>query len=464
MLEVGYDQCIADENGDGVNETWYILNNLTSCTHYDHNNTTIKYYFEDCSDTGDYYWTSDVSAQVANEIKNAYANSMKKWNNVYFYSYDSYGNVVKNKIINIVEGTATDHNLSIYPANDVNGFAVTSSGQSQNIESGNISHKHNSEWYMFVNVPSFHSDESGEQELVDFLRENVGAHEFGHVLGLRDIDMYCDSNNTSDHHHELIMGYGSPCETRTTDISYKDIAGVAITRGFHTDADHKWLNCGKQSNGKYKLLCSICNGVKEVSNLSGYAYNTYNACGNNHSLSSENMMAVASYGTKDYYKCKYCKYVAPFSNIVNQNYTVTSENNTQHKYVNDVLGLEYTFYENHSMNNNTCTICNYHVHTYTDHYVNYSNSQHKSYCSCGDYMLSSHSVKQGSFPSTGGYATCLLCKGKVFMGTFNSLFTKNIPHSANGSYILQNGVVVLVDEDVEAYMDGTLIFYTGEVQ
>ena len=29
----------------------------------------------------------------------------------------------------------------------------------------------------------------------------------------------------------------------------------------------------------------------------------------------------------------------------------------------------------------------------------------------------------------------------------------------NGSYILPNGIIVLVDEDIEAYMDGTLVFY-----
>lgn len=31
--------------------------------------------------------------------------------------------------------------------------------------------------------------------------------------------------------------------------------------------------------------------------------------------------------------------------------------------------------------------------------------------------------------------------------------------SVNGSYILPNGIVVLVDEDVEAYLAGTLQFY-----
>ena len=29
----------------------------------------------------------------------------------------------------------------------------------------------------------------------------------------------------------------------------------------------------------------------------------------------------------------------------------------------------------------------------------------------------------------------------------------------NGSYILPNGIIVLVDEDIEAYFNGTLVFY-----
>lgn len=31
--------------------------------------------------------------------------------------------------------------------------------------------------------------------------------------------------------------------------------------------------------------------------------------------------------------------------------------------------------------------------------------------------------------------------------------------SVNGSYILPSGIIVLVDEDVEAYLNGTLAFY-----
>lgn len=31
--------------------------------------------------------------------------------------------------------------------------------------------------------------------------------------------------------------------------------------------------------------------------------------------------------------------------------------------------------------------------------------------------------------------------------------------SVNGSYVLPSGIVVLVDEDIQAYLDGTLVFY-----
>ena len=33
-----------------------------------------------------------------------------------------------------------------------------------------------------------------------------------------------------------------------------------------------------------------------------------------------------------------------------------------------------------------------------------------------------------------------------------------LPRSANGSFILPDGVIVLVDEDIEAYFAGTLEF------
>ncbi len=72
-----------------------------------------------------------------------------------------------------------------------------------------------------------------------------------------------------------------------------------------------------------------------------------------------------------------------------------------------------------------------------------------------------HVVTQGSFNTPDGYGICLLCRGRVFMGVLLSIPT-GLAHTDNGSYILTNGTIVLVEEDIEAYMTDTLEFYYGE--
>ena len=158
MLEVVYDDCVISYNDrltpedEGEDEIWYytishnplILNNngeellyLNYARHLDHETTTIKYFFEDSSQYDvNYTWTTDIyktylqtmseeeallkAEETAEQIKKDYANSMKKWNNIYYYSYDENGNRISNKVINIVEGTQNDHNLSIYPVDYYN--------------------------------------------------------------------------------------------------------------------------------------------------------------------------------------------------------------------------------------------------------------------------------------------------------------------------------------------------------
>lgn len=77
MLDVEYDKCI-NSSGDGIDEMWYKLDNNTECRHYGHETNTIRYYFEEKSIDGSYTWTTDLSTSEAEEIKTAYANSMKK--------------------------------------------------------------------------------------------------------------------------------------------------------------------------------------------------------------------------------------------------------------------------------------------------------------------------------------------------------------------------------------------------
>ncbi|MBR2346730.1 MAG: S8/S53 family peptidase [Clostridia bacterium] len=102
-----------------------------------------------------------------------------------------------------------------------------------------------------------------------------------------------------------------------------------------------------------------------------------------------------------------------------------------------------------------------HDHSYTDHYTWQSDGKHKSYCRCDSYVTSSHVVAPGGFVGPDGYAICMLCRGRAFMGTLQSV-PEGLAHTDNGSYILPNGTIVLVEEDVEAYLAGTLEFYYGE--
>ena len=468
ILDVNYDYCDDLANGDGIDEVWYILDKDALSRHISDEVTTIRYYFaERDPNTGCTWVPANETENTAQQIKTAYENSMKKWNNVYFYSYNPDGSITKNKVINVVEGTADNHNLIIYPDITITSIASTGTlGDAVTLSTETITHKHYANWYMRVNINYFYFGGSYSNAYVSTVQQRTGAHELGHVLGLRDVDYenICNSDGNSDHHQEVLMGYGSPMTSRSSDIKYKDIAGVAITRGFHTDNNHKWLNMGQQSDGTYKLVCSICNGVRSATTneLSGYSYYTYGSCSNEHNLSSGNMMAVASYGNKDYYKCKYCRYVAPFSEIVTQDYSIQSVSNYRHKFESN-NGLEYFFYEDHTIVNNVCTKCGAsHTHEYnTCVYMN--KLSHKMVCACGaigsisaHYVVGGPAPGQTSAPCGGcGCDLDLLHNGQVGIMSATQV-------SVNGSYILPNGIVVLVEEDVEAYLAGTLQFYHPE--
>ncbi len=480
MLDVSYDACIPDKYGDGIFESWYSLCYDGNCNHISHAETEIKYYFvEHANGDQSKTWedlikessseqiSTEAALEIVLEVKNAYANSMKKWNSVYYYSYDSSGNVIKNKVINITEAiNEQEANLLIYPTINYDSIATTTTfGFPSTTQNEGGVHSHYHLWKMVVNVERFFEHHSNDMYYdsasVQTIREATGAHEIGHLLGLQDIDannlcnaysndVYDDENKEEfRHHHEVLMGYGQSIITRSVDITYKDIAGVAITRGFHTDNDHKWLLYDQPITGVYKLVCSICNGVKAVQNVLDYQVNIYGQCNNNHALSSGNMMAVASYGSKDYYKCKYCRYVAPFSDIVEHDYCYTSYSNSHHVVENIVQGLEYTFYENHA---------------YGRYFLPNNKLTHWACCSCGDKISQRHVIDSSSVGNGSLNQWCKYCGEYLGLGsgTLNGVYT-DYPHTENGSYILPNGIIVLVPDDEEAYFNGTLEFRTGEV-
>lgn len=141
----------------------------------------------------------------------------------------------------------------------------------------------------------------------------------------------------------------------------------------------------------------------------------------------------------------------------------------------------YTYLPASSGHTATCTDCGYATtlsHVYDQHYCIYCNAyttthdydgnyewvsytMHSVECCCGEVTTQGHAVASGSYNTGQRFATCLLCGGLAEMGfvqlTINSSAVTKV--TINGSFILPNGVIVLEDEDLEAYLNGTLVFY-----
>ena len=102
-----------------------------------------------------------------------------------------------------------------------------------------------------------------------------------------------------------------------------------------------------------------------------------------------------------------------------------------------------------------------HQHVY-DSCVYVNKLSHRGVCSCGELGdLGAHYIDESY--SGGNSAPCAGCGYILDLGNGNIGGIMSITQvSVNGSYILPNGIVVLVDADVEAYLAGTLQFYHPE--
>lgn len=122
------------------------------------------------------------------------------------------------------------------------------------------------------------------------------------------------------------------------------------------------------------------------------------------------------------------------------------------------------FYSNHvhTYDEHDCTQCGAYTssHDYDRNYVWKNYTMHYASCSCGASTTQGHAVSSGAFNSGNMYAPCLLCGGQASMGFVGpNTLSDSQQRTTNGSFILPSGVIVLVDEDYEAYIAGTLEFY-----
>lgn len=105
-----------------------------------------------------------------------------------------------------------------------------------------------------------------------------------------------------------------------------------------------------------------------------------------------------------------------------------------------------------------------HEHDYSG-WRYYSNTAHIEVCECG--MLGTttkvHVVRASEIVDN--KANCIECNHMLdlYSDIAGIIGTQSVVrmYTLNGSYILLNGIIVLVDEDIEAYQNGTLVFYNN---
>ena len=91
-------------------------------------------------------------------------------------------------------------------------------------------------------------------------------------------------------------------------------------------------------------------------------------------------------------------------------------------------------------------------HTHSYRYRTYSSTQHKAICSCGASILQYHMV------DTSG--CCVLCLAIVSSG-ISPLTLNNVNYiTENGSYILPNGVIIIVEADMDSFIKNKTDIYS----
>lgn len=150
-----------------------------------------------------------------------------------------------------------------------------------------------------------------------------------------------------------------------------------------------------------------------------------------------------------------------YSNYHQHSYTYSSSTSG---HTATCIKCGYTTTLSHVYDKHYCIHCNAYTttHDYDTNYEWISYTMHNVECSCGKAETTQpHAVASGSYNTGQRYAICLLCGGLAEMGFVQFTINSSAVTQAtiNGSFILPNGVIVLEDEDLDAYLNGTLVFY-----
>ncbi len=135
------------------------------------------------------------------------------------------------------------------------------------------------------------------------------VHEFGHVLGLNDIDAV---NKVDRGTHKTLMGYsrGTTSATLSKAIKYQDVQGIAVSTGRHVCQNSHFMRYVKVGS-EYRHICFYCDRIDNRTSIISGSKPIGADCGNNHDYK-----LMVSCGKNGWTKCTKC-YKVIESNITN---------------------------------------------------------------------------------------------------------------------------------------------------
>ncbi len=187
-------------------------------------------------------------------------------------------------------------------------------------------------------------------------------------------------------------------------------------------------------------------------------------------LSNKDIFYELNFETTGYYDIYLSSFYAFDYEIYDANFNVISYGRAIDEetsiYLNPNLNsgkyyLRMSFEKNVYTTSHSVDIAIEHSHEYSD-YMYLNTKLHEQSCTCGLTYTQTHYVYADEIVDD-RYATCQGCNHLLDLTTdLPTIIMSAAQVSVNGSYILPNGIVVLVEEDVEAYLAGTLQFYHPE--
>ena len=252
---------------------------------------------------------------------------------------------------------------------------------------------------------------------------------------------------------------------------------LLLSCGCDTFQPHVW-NKTYDENG-HSYICKFCNEYIlithtfthiSIDNLHHLSTCTYDACGMEFTY-NHNWTFVSVDGTTHTATCRDCGYTETKShNLEYSNITSTS-----HTYGCTDCGYSVTSEHDMSItkiplssteHGCKCIDCNYvdestvEPHSFNS-WVSVNTTTHQSECD-GCNARGTTTAPHAFVPANGSLlnVVCVDCGyTKRKDSDFGNVILSITKVSANGSYILPDGTIMLVDEDIEAYLNGTLVFY-----